>query len=164
MKLPVSLIVAAAAMCSAITIAGGHAHADPPPAEPSTPPTPPAPPTPLVTMDHDGAFTVGTDVLPGVYTSAGPIENNGPCYWKRMGGAQGEAIIDNAFTKKPQVVLIEPTDAVFVTDGCQPWFMTDELSPPGDTPLWLAPLQLRHYLNMLNGYAGESGHGQLPPD
>ncbi len=31
------------------------------------------------------------------------------------------ALIDNALSKKPQVVTIEPTDKAFKTHGCQPW-------------------------------------------
>lgn len=52
------------------------AHADPAP-----PPPPPGPKTSF----GDGTFTVGTDIVPGVYQSAGPVEG-GVCYWKRSNG------------------------------------------------------------------------------
>ncbi|MGH3560273.1 MAG: hypothetical protein ACRDTN_00265, partial [Mycobacterium sp.] len=58
---------------------------------------------------------------PGTYSSAGPVDHSA-CYWKRLNGDQ---IIDNALTKKPQVVQIEPTDTAFKTDRCQPWQKTD---------------------------------------
>ncbi|EUA88892.1 putative conserved membrane protein [Mycobacterium ulcerans str. Harvey] len=31
----------------------------------------PAPPALKTTMDHDGTYAVGTDIVPGTYTSAG---------------------------------------------------------------------------------------------
>ena len=68
----------------------------------------------------------------------------------------------NALTGKAQVVQIEPTDTAFKTNGCQPWQLTDA-PPPGQTPPWLSAIQLRHYLDVLNGLAGQSGNGQLPP-
>lgn len=56
------------------------------------------------------------------------------------------------------------TDVAFKTNGCQPWQPTDAAAaPPGQTPPWLSQLQLRHSLDILNGLAGQSGNGQLPP-
>lgn len=88
-------------------------------AEPGPPPGPaPEPaPTPKTTIDADGTYVVGQDIVPGTYASAGPIEN-GSCYWKRM---KGDKLVDNAMSKKPQVVRIEATDTQFVTNDCQPW-------------------------------------------
>jgi hypothetical protein len=36
-------------------------------------------------------------------------------------------------------------------------------SPPAQNPPWMSQLQLRHNLDILNGLAGQSGNGQLPP-
>lgn len=102
---------------------------------------------------------MGTDIAPGVYASAGPVEG-GTCYWKRIGA--DNTTLDNALTKQPQVVAIEATDVAFKTNGCQPWQLTDG-APPAETPPWLAQLQLRQNLDILNGLAGRSGNGQLPP-
>ncbi|EUA35705.1 hypothetical protein I553_6270 [Mycobacterium xenopi 4042] len=89
------------------------------------------PPGPKTVIDHDGTFAVGTDILPGTYTSAGPVQGR-TCYWKRTNGSD---IIDNAMTKKPQVVQIEPTDKAFKTDGCQPWQKNDAATvDPGKSP------------------------------
>ncbi len=117
---------------------------------------------PATAIDHDGTYSVGADIAPGVYASAGPTEGN-KCYWKRVGGPDGTATLDNALSSKPQLVQIDPTDKAFKTDGCQPWQLADGQTPAADTPPWLAQLQLRHYLDVLNGLAGQSGNGQLPP-
>ena len=82
------------------------------------------------TIDGDGTFAVGTDIAPGVYQSAGPVEN-GACYWKRT---NGDELIDNAMTKKPQIVSIEPTDTAFTTNDCQQWQKTDAAPPPQAAP------------------------------
>jgi hypothetical protein len=100
-------------------------HADPSPAPPPGPP-----PGPTVTIDGDGTYTVGKDIQPGVYSSAGPV-GNGACYWKRLNGSN---IVDNAMTKKAQIVQIDPTDTAFTTNQCQPWQLTDEPVPPQPGP------------------------------
>ena len=80
---PKSTIAAAAALM-ALAWAGsiGLAVADPAPAPPAPAPAPPAAPAPghgatpapaKTTIDHDGVYNVGTDIVPGVYTSAGPV-------------------------------------------------------------------------------------------
>ncbi|HEV7418414.1 MAG TPA: hypothetical protein VGO30_01030 [Mycobacterium sp.] len=107
----------AMAVAAALTVAGfyaaaGVAHADP---------APPAPPAPKTTIDANGTYKVGTDIAPGTYSSAGPI-TDGVCSWKR---ADGDSTVDNAMTKKPQVVQIDPTDTTFTTRDCQPWQLTD---------------------------------------
>jgi len=71
-------------------------------------PDPAPPPAPKTTIDKDGTYAVGTDIAPGIYSSAGPVDN-GTCYWKRLGNPDGN-LIDNALSKKPQVVQIDPTD------------------------------------------------------
>ena len=70
---------------------------------------------------------------PGVYTSAGPV-GNGVCYWKRLGD-DAKQPLDNAMSKKPQIVRIDPTDKTFKTDGCQAWEKNDAAVPdPGKSP------------------------------
>jgi hypothetical protein len=137
-----STAAAAAALIALSWSAGaGLANADPPTPSPAPPPAPasPAPPGPApaaakTSIDHDGTFTVGTDIVPGTYTSAGP-QANGVCYWKRLAGEDGKQLVDNAMSKKPQVVRIEPTDKAFKTDGCQPWQKNDAAVPdPGKSP------------------------------
>lgn len=151
-------------ICGLLFAAAANATADP--ATPAPVPDPgsshaastAAGPPPI---DHDGQYAVGSEILPGVYSSAGPSEE-GTCYWRRI-GADGVTLA-NALTKQPQVVTIEVTDVAFKTNGCQPWQPTDAAAaPPGQTPPWLSQLQLRHSLDILNGLAGQSGNGQLPP-
>jgi hypothetical protein len=112
-------------------------------------------------MDTDGTYRVGIDIVPGTYATAGPVEGSA-CYWKRVGGPDGQTNLDNGLTKKPQIQQIDPGDATFKTDGCQPWTLTDAPPPATPGPL-MSQLQLRHYLDQLNGMAGASGNGQLPP-
>jgi hypothetical protein len=100
----------------------GVAHAEPEPAPP--------PPAPETTIDADGTYAVPTDIAPGAYTTAGPAAD-GACYWKRVNGPQ---LVDNALTKKPQFVVIEPTDTAFTTNDCQPWQRTDAPPPPKPGP------------------------------
>ena len=88
------------------------------------------PPEPMTTMDHDGTYSVGTDIAPGTYSSAGPV-GNGARYWKRLSGPNGSDITDNALSKKPQVVQIDPTDTAFKTSGCQTWQVTDSAGADG---------------------------------
>ena len=112
-----------------------------------------------VVMDHDGTFAVGAEIMPGVYSSAGPLPG-GTCYWRRIGAE--DTTVENALTKQPQTVQIAAADIAFKTNGCQPWTLTDT-PPPGQNAPWLSQLQLRHSLDILNGLAGQSGNGQLPP-
>lgn len=119
-------------------------------------PEPSPPPGPKTTIDHDGTYAVGTEIVPGIYSSAGPVEN-GTCYWKRSGNPDGN-LIDNAMTKKPQVVQIEPTDKSFKTSGCQTWQLTPDAVPPANTP----PPGVAGTLGILNGLLGGQ-NGQQPP-
>lgn len=161
--LPMTVV---AAMAFAGLVTAGPAAAEP--AEP-TPPTPPvstsaeappaagpaaAPPAaPVNVIDKDGTYKVGTDIVPGVYASAGPFPE-GTCSWRRMApvvteGEPGQTL-DRAFTKQPQVVEIKPDDGSFKTTGCQTWQLTDQPLPaPGMGPL-MAGLQWKLYMDTLN--------------
>ncbi|MDP7701857.1 hypothetical protein [Mycobacterium sp. TY815] len=157
--------IAARTGVAALLVAGwfsaaGISAADPDPTpapEPVPAPTPapapagaPAAGSPKTTIDHDGIFTVGTDIAPGTYSTAGPV-GTGTCYWKRTGNPDG-ALIDNAMSKKPQIVQIEPTDKTFKTSGCQPWQPTSD-APPPNTP---GP-QVQAGLGILNGLLAPHG-------
>ena len=125
-------IAAAALIVLGWGSAAGLASAAPPAPAPGPSPGP-APAGPKTTIDHDGVFAVGTDIVPGTYTSAGPV-GSGVCYWKRLGD-DAKQPIDNAMSKKPQVVKIDPTDKTFKTDGCQAWQKNDAAVPdPGKSP------------------------------
>lgn len=156
----VRLLSAGVALAVAALAAAGPSIADPdePAPEPNPSHSTGTAPGPAV-MDHDGTFAVGTEILPGVYTSPGP-EPGGTCYWRRIGA--DDVTLQNALTKQPQTVQISADDIAFKTNGCQTWTMTDA-PPPGQNPPWLSQLQLRHSLDVLNGLAGQSGNGQLPP-
>jgi len=145
----------------------GVAGADPVPSpSPSPAPAPsggtgPAPgpaPTPAAapktTIDQDGTYAVGTDIVPGVYSTAGPV-GNGTCYWKRTANPDG-AMIDNALSKKPQVVRIDATDKTFRTSGCQPWQNTPDATP-ADVPGPIAGAQLQGTLGILNSLLAPNG-------
>lgn len=141
----------------------GVASADPPAPPPAPAPGPrpgPAPAGPKTTMDHDGVFAVGTDIVPGVYTSAGPV-GDGVCYWKRLGD-DAKQPIDNAMSKKPQIVKIDPTDKTFKTDGCQAWQKNDAAVPdPGKSPAEAGlPLGI---LNSLIGGGAPAAPAPPPP-
>ncbi len=109
-------------------------------------------------MDHDGIYTVGTDIVPGTYSSPGPV-GSGTCYWKRV-SSSGE-IIDNALTKKAQTVQIDSSDASFKTSGCQPWQITDAPPPAAASPQ-NAGAQLGDYINTINNGARQVGDAPLP--
>jgi hypothetical protein len=86
------------------------------PAVATADPTPAPPPGPKTTIDGDGTYAVGKDIQPGTYSSAGPV-GDGACYWKRTNGT---SIVDNALSKKAQIVQIEPTDTSFTTTSARP--------------------------------------------
>lgn len=110
--LGIRLTAAAVAVAAATLAMSAPAIADP---EPSPAPAPPAPAS---TIDKDGTYQVGVDILPGTYNAVAPGDDT-TCYWKRV-GADGK-LLDNALTKKPASVRIEPTDASFTTNDCQTW-------------------------------------------
>ncbi len=111
------------------------------------------------TIDADGTYAVGVDIVPGVYSTAGPVDG-GTCYWKRSSNPDG-ATIDNALTKKPETVQIDPTDKSFKTNGCQPWALTNAPLPPTTSPALLG-LQLQAYMAQLNARAAASGQTTPP--
>jgi hypothetical protein len=155
-------------------VAAGPAGAEPaepaPPAPPaSTSPAPSAqapPAAPLNVIDKDGTYKIGTDIVPGVYASAGPFPE-GTCSWRRMApvvteGEPGETL-DRAFTKQPQIVEIKADDGSFKTTGCQAWQLTDQPPPaPGLSPV-LAALQWKLYMDTLNRNAQQFEANPPPP-
>ncbi|RDH76577.1 hypothetical protein DVS77_20695 [Mycolicibacterium moriokaense] len=128
------ITVAATLLVVGWSAAVGTAHADPapspPPAPAPAPPLGPAPgPAPMASFG-DGTYAVGTDIAPGVYQSAGPVEG-GVCYWKR---ANNDGIVANAMSKKPQTVQIEAGDTTFKSSECQEWQKTDAAPPAKPNP------------------------------
>jgi hypothetical protein len=148
--------IAAALTALAWGVSAGLAAADPPPVPSPPAPAPghgPAPAPAKTTIDKDGLYNVGSDIVPGVYTSAGPV-GNGVCYWRRLGD-DAKQPLDNAMSKKPQIVRIEPTDKTFKTDGCQAWQKNDAAVPdPGKSPE-----QASLGLGILNSLIGGGGGG-----
>lgn len=67
-------------------------------------------------IDSDGIYVVGIDIVFGMYSFVGFV-GDGICYWKWMGNFDG-VFIDNVFSKKLQVVMIELIDKVFKMYGC----------------------------------------------
>jgi len=125
------------AAAAAVVLAGWWAAAPLAHAQPAPPQPAPAPPAPAeipaglkTTIAADGSYAVGTDIAPGNYQSAGPVDD-GACYWKRTAG---DELVDNALTKKPAFVQILPTDTTFSTSDCQVWQLTDAPPPPQPGP------------------------------
>jgi hypothetical protein len=85
---------------------------------------PPPPSVPKTTMETDGTYRVGTDIVPGTYRSAGP-RPQGDCYWARLDSLDPDHIITNQISADPQVVTIQSSDTAFETRSCQPWQKTD---------------------------------------
>jgi hypothetical protein len=143
---------------------GPSPAASPAPSAPASPApsgstTPAAAPGagPKTTIDKDGTYNVGSDIVPGTYSSAGPV-GNGTCYWKRMGNPDG-ALLDNSLSKKAQVVAIQATDKAFKTDGCQPWQLTPDATPPPEA----SGPQVQAGLGILNGLLAPNGQPAPPP-
>jgi hypothetical protein len=83
---------------------------------------PPPPSVPKTTMETDGTYRVGTDIVPGTYRSAGASpEGASDCYWARLNSLNETHIIDSNISTGPQVVVIQPSDRAFLTHSCQPW-------------------------------------------
>jgi hypothetical protein len=139
-------------LAAALVIAGGTASAGTAGADPEPAPAP----APKTTIDHDGTYAVGSEIAPGVYSTAGPV-GSGTCYWKRLGNPDG-ALIDNALSKKSQVVQIEATDKSFKTSGCQPWQLTPDAALPPTAP----PAGVGGTLGILNGLLGGQNGQQAP--
>jgi hypothetical protein len=84
--------------------------------------TPPPPPGPKTTIDGDGTYAVGTDIVPGTYRTTGPGTEGEPnCYWARLRSLDAWDIISNNNSPGQQVVEIHPSDAAFLTQNCAPW-------------------------------------------
>jgi hypothetical protein len=83
--------------------------------------TPPPPPGPKTTIDSDGTYQVGVDIVPGNYHTTG----SSGCYWARLSSLDTNDIIDNNNSNGPQVVGIQPTDKAFLTQRCGTWQKTD---------------------------------------
>ena len=140
MRLTKSAAVAAATVagwCVITPLAQAQPAPPPPPplpaeaAGPAVPADPAVPAGPLkTTIDANGSYAVNTEIAPGVYQSAGPIDD-GACYWKRTAGDQ---LVDNRLTKKPSFVQILPTDTSFTTTDCQVWQLTNAPMPPEPGP------------------------------
>jgi hypothetical protein len=87
---------------------------------------PPPPPVPKMTMDTDGTYRVGTDIVLGTYRSGGrSAEGESDCYWARLNSLNPTDIIANNISTGPQVVEIQASDTAFLTHSCQPWHKTD---------------------------------------
>lgn len=91
---------------------------------PSTTPATPEPSTgaPLASF-NDGTLTVGKDIQPGTYHTAGAARDGVDCYWATAKDPTGNpgAIIHNHASRNPQTVTITPDVAAFHSEGCQTW-------------------------------------------
>jgi hypothetical protein len=84
--------------------------------------TPPPPPGPKTTIDTDGTYAVGTDIVQGVYRTTGLGTDGEPdCYWARLRSLDTWDIINNNNSPGPQIVEIQPSDKAFLTQNCAPW-------------------------------------------
>jgi hypothetical protein len=84
--------------------------------------TPPPPPGPKTTIDEDGTYAVGTDIVPGTYRTAGRGMDGEPdCYWARLRSLDTHDIINNNNSPGPQIVEVQPSDIAFLTQNCLPW-------------------------------------------
>jgi hypothetical protein len=87
---------------------------------------PPGPSVPKTTMETDGTYRVGTDIVSGTYRTAGPSpQGESDCYWARLNSLNPTNIIKNNISTGPQVVTIQSSDTAFLTHSCQPWQKTD---------------------------------------
>jgi hypothetical protein len=88
-------------------------------------PPPPAP-MPKTTMETDGTYRVGTDIVLGTYRSGGrSAEGESDCYWARLNSLNPTDIIDNHIGNGPQVVALRASDKAFLTHSCQTWHKAD---------------------------------------
>ncbi|OBF28508.1 hypothetical protein [Mycobacterium sp. ACS4331] len=125
-------------LAAALALAGWCASTAISAAEPTPPGPPPGPaPGPTTTIEGTGTYAVGTDITPGTYSSAGPVEGK-VCYWKR---SNGDELLDNAMSKKPQVVQIEASDTSFKTSDCQQWQRIEDCLP-GCAPAGPSPAEI----------------------
>ena len=131
-------------LAAALALVGWCASAAIAFADPEGEPAPGPPPGPQTTFAGDGTYAVGSEIMPGTYSSAGPTEG-GACYWKRV---SGEKLVDNALSKKAQVVRIEAGDTAFKTSDCQQWSKIDDCLP-GCGPQGASPAAILGQLGQL---------------
>jgi len=80
------------------------------------------PNAPKTTIETDGTYRVGTDIVPGTYRSAGlSPQGESDCYWARLNDLNPTHIVNNNLGTGPQVVTIQPSDSAFLTHSCLPW-------------------------------------------
>jgi hypothetical protein len=83
---------------------------------------PPPSCAPKVTIETDGTYRVGIDIVPGTYRSAGANPQGGSdCYWARLNSLNPTHIITNGLGTGPQVVAVQPGDTAFLTHSCLTW-------------------------------------------
>lgn len=83
---------------------------------------PPPSSAPKTTIETDGTYRVGIDIVPGTYRSAGVSpEGESDCYWARLNSLNPTHIINNNLGTGPQVVTIQPSDRAFLSHSCLPW-------------------------------------------
>jgi len=89
----------------------------------STPTTQPPLTGPMTTIESDGTFLVGKEIVPGTYRTSGGSGGRSDCYWERLSGLGGSNadIIANDGAEGQQLVEILPTDLAFTSAHCQPW-------------------------------------------
>ena len=85
----------------------------------TVPPAPAKTTAKPVTLDGDGTYLVGTDILPGRWKTAGTDF----CYWARLKNDTGDlgSIIANHAGVGPSTVTVKATDGAFSTTGCGTW-------------------------------------------
>jgi hypothetical protein len=96
-----------------------------PPAAAATTPAPPAPPAgPKNTIDGDGTYLVGSDVMPGQYKTKVPAGSFG-CYWARRKDTSGDVngVITSGLEKAGNqvIVTVVASDKAFATKRCGTW-------------------------------------------
>ncbi|MFJ4653929.1 hypothetical protein ACIP5Y_21910 [Nocardia sp. NPDC088792] len=69
-------------------------------------------------MDHDGPYTVGTDVAVGYYTTHNATPS---CQWARLAPTDGSIIQRGDGGNGTVTVEIQGTDGTFATSGCGTW-------------------------------------------
>ena len=74
----------------------------------------------------------------------------------------GSNIIDNAMSKKSQVVQIDAKDTAFKTSSCKPWQLTPDAVPPASQPPLMGLAQLGANLISVNNGAQQFGESPLP--
>ncbi|MGW0802777.1 hypothetical protein [Nonomuraea sp. NPDC002799] len=75
---------------------------------------------PSINLASMRTLIVGTDIQPGTYRTAGPIDNSPACYWARLRSVTGGEIATGMPTGAA-TVTIASTDKAFLTAGCAEW-------------------------------------------